>query len=389
MTDKSAYVVAVRRTALGRVGGLHRSRRVEALAVPVVEAAIADAGLANEVVDEFIVGNATAGGNPARLIALSAGLSESVAAYTIDRQCASGLEAMISAVRTIAMGDANVIVAGGAESLSTAPWRIAKPRNLHQMPRFIEPNPAASVGEGEALLVAAAEQLARRFGIERARQDAYAMETRRRANLARDERRFIGEIVPLKTKANEVNDEASLALFDDEDMAEFEPFQQPDGTVTPGNASGMHDGAAMAVIVSQGVYDDLGKPPAMRLLASAAAGASLDAQAAAPIHAMQKALPRLGQRGADALKLIELSELSAAQAIVLQDQLGVHADAINPDGGALALGHPYGASGAVTVARLFTDMVRNPGGQSRPLGAATTGGVGGLGVAAIFEAVGA
>ncbi len=145
-----AYIIAARRSALGRVGGLHRNRRIEDLAAPVVRAALADAGLGPEAVDEILIGNATQGGNPARLIALAAGLPETSAAATLDRQCGSGLDAIIAACRTIGGGEADVIVAGGAESLSTAPWRVAKPKSIYQTPHFIGIEPAAAEESAEA-----------------------------------------------------------------------------------------------------------------------------------------------------------------------------------------------------------------------------------------------
>src|SRR5689334_5812316 len=137
MSLAPAYIIAARRTALGRIGGLHRNRRIAELAAPVVVAALKDAGLGPERVDELIAGNTSEGGNPARLIALSAGLPETAAAHSVDRQCASGLDAILGAIRSVGVGDADVIVAGGAEAISTAPWRIAKPKSLYQLPHFM------------------------------------------------------------------------------------------------------------------------------------------------------------------------------------------------------------------------------------------------------------
>ena len=138
MAVRPAYIIAARRTALGRIGGIHRNRRVEDLAVPVALEVLKDAGVSPARVERLILGNTSAGNNPARLVALAAGLPESVPATTIDQQCASGLEAILSAIRTIAIGEAEIILAGGAEAVSLAPWRIAKPRSVHQTPRFID-----------------------------------------------------------------------------------------------------------------------------------------------------------------------------------------------------------------------------------------------------------
>ena len=179
-SDK-AYIIAARRTALGRIGGLHGARRIEDLAAPVISAALADIGVAASEVDEIIVGNATAGGNPARLIALASGLPEAANATTIDQQDASGLVAIIQASRLITQGDADVVVAGGAESLSTAPWRIARPKNVHQMPRFIHPDPFSTAGLNLPFPLECTEKLARDLNISRARQDAFAASSLQRA----------------------------------------------------------------------------------------------------------------------------------------------------------------------------------------------------------------
>lgn len=387
MSLNSHYIVAARRTALGRVGGLHRSRRIADLAAPVVTAALADCGLTPDRVDELIAGNATEGGNPARLIALAAGLSETAAAQTIDRQCGSGLDAILAAVRSIGCGDADVVVAGGAEAISTAPWRIAKPKSLYQLPHFmgLEPTAAAAPSE-ESLPYEAMELLPRTLGISRERQDAYALRSHLKAEAARSARQFIGEIVPLRANADEARDQSAVepAL---EDLERLAPFVPPDGTLTPGNTSAMHDGAAFVVVVSERVWTELGKPRALRLVASATQGVSPDNEAQAPIEATKKLYKRLnGMKPAD-IKVFEVSETSAAQAIALAESLGVDPGDINPAGGALVRGHPFAAAGAVLVVRLFTDLVRAHAAAAPRHGVATLGTVGGMGLAALFESV--
>ncbi len=182
MPPRHAYIIAARRSAIGRIGGLHKGRRIEELSAPVVAAALQDSGLAPEQVEELILGNATQGGNPARLIALAAGLPETVSASTIDRQCASGLDAIVAAIRSIAVGDAEAIIAGGAEAISTAPWRIAKPKNVYQLPHFVGFESASEEGEGPPQ-VEAAEALSSRLGISRAQQDSYALRTHLKAEV--------------------------------------------------------------------------------------------------------------------------------------------------------------------------------------------------------------
>lgn len=383
MVLQPVYIVAARRTALGRVGGLHKSRRVEDLAAPVLLAALKDAGLPPERVDEVIIGNCAAGGNPARLIALAAGLPETVPASTIDQQCGSGLEAILAAIRRIASGEADVIVAGGAESLSTAPWRIARPKSLYQTPHFIGIEPASVTDVDEQRLYEASEDLARNLGITRLQQDAFALKSHIRAGRAREARRFVGEILPLRAEREEARDQSAV----EPDMADLErltPYVPPDGTLTPGNTRAMHDGAAMVLVVSQSVWAELGKPPALTLVASAAKGIAPEQEAQAPIAAMHKLYDRLNGFDRSAIRRVEMSESSAAQAIAFCQALGIPEDVVNRDGGAIVRGHPLGAAGAVLIARLFSGLAREKAETTPQFGVAALGAIGGLGLAALF-----
>jgi acetyl-CoA C-acetyltransferase len=383
----ASYIIAARRTALGRPGGLHRARRIETLTAPVVQAALEDAGLGPDAVDEIIFGNTTAGGNPARIIGLAAGLRESVPALTVDRQCASGLDAILLAMRAVAMGEAGVIVAGGAESLSTAPWRVARPKSLFQTPRFLGLEPE-DTGNGEAPhSVAASEELARKLGITRTRQDNYALSSLRKAEQASSERHFVGEIVPLKLTGAEARDESAVAP-DIEELEALAPLLPPDGTHTAGNTSALHDAAAAVVVVSAQVHAALGAPPALRLVASGTQGVGAAEEAMAPVAALEKVLRHAnGGFTRDALGLVEMSEVSAAQALALCDAFNLDEEELSPDGGALARGHALGAASAVSVVRLFTGMARTRQPRRPRYGAVTQGAIGGLGVAALFEAV--
>jgi acetyl-CoA C-acetyltransferase len=383
----ASYIVAARRTALGRPGGLHKSRRIESLTAPVVLAALQDAHLEAAAVDEIIFGNTTAGGNPARIVGLAAGLSESVPALTVDRQCASGLDAILLAMRAVALGEANVVVAGGAESLSTAPWRVARPRSLFQTPRFLGLEPEDGGGAEAPHSVVASEELARRLGITRHRQDSYALNSHRKAEQATSERRFVGEIVPLRMAGEEARDE-SAGVPDIEDLAALAPLICPDGTHTSGNTSMLHDAAAVVVVVSAQVHAELGAPRALRLVASSMQGVGAAEEARAPVMVLEKLLLQAnGAFARDRLGLVEMSETSAAQALALSDAFDLDEDQLSPDGGALARGHPLGAASAVSVVRLFTGMARTRQGRRPQFGAVTQGAIGGLGVAALFEAV--
>lgn len=382
----TAYVVAARRSALGRIGGLHRSRRIEDLCAPILQAALDDCGLKGERVDEVIIGNASAGGNPARLIALAAGLPETVAASTIDRQCGSGLDAILSAARLISLGEADVIVAGGAESISTAPWRIAKPKSIYQTPHFIGLAPEVSDAAQEPQPFEAAEELARALKISRQQQDAYALKSFIKAEAAREARRFVGEIVPLKANADEMRDQSAIDV-DPDDLEDLPPLLEAGGTLTSGNTSALHDGAAIVVVVSGRVWTELGKPRALKVVASAAQGVPHDEEAGAPIAAVRKLYGRLNGHKPQDIGLYEIGETSAAQAIALTSALGLEESKLNPDGGPIARGHPLGASGAVLVVRLFTRMARSDAKDRPHFGIVAQGARGGMGLAALFEGV--
>jgi len=381
-----SFIIAARRTALGRPGGLHGSRRIESLTAPVVLAALKDANLDPGVVEQIILGNTTAGGNPARLVGLAAGLGDGAAALTVDRQCASGLDAILLGLRAVALGEADVVVAGGAESISTAPWRVARPKSLFQTPRFLGPEADAGEAADPPHSVAASEDLARRLGISRQRQDNYALYSHLKAEQAMSERRFVGEIVPLRVAAEEARDQ-SADIGDIDDLADLDPLLPPDGTLTSGNTSTQQDGAAVAVIVSAAVHADLGAPRALRVLASSVQGVGSGEEARAPVAALEKLMRANGGPPRERLRLVEMSETSAAQALAVRDAFDLAEDELSPDGGALVRGYPLGASSAVSVVRLFTRMARSGNGHAPPFGAVTQGAVGGLGVAALFELI--
>ncbi len=384
MAVRPAYIIAARRTALGRIGGIHRNRRVEDLAVPVALEVLKDAGVSPARVERLILGNTSAGNNPARLVALAAGLPESVPATTIDQQCASGLEAILSAIRTIAIGEAEIILAGGAEAVSLAPWRIAKPRSVHQTPRFIDIIGRTSPeDDGEAVGIEIAEKLAQRLKVSRHQQDDFALRTHMKAGLAREAKRFLKEIVPLRAVAEETRDQSAV----EPDLQELQdlPALVGSGTLTAANTSAPHDGAALVLVVSEAVWTELGKPAALRLVASASVGVSPAEAGEAAIIAMRRLATRAQGLDLTTIGVVEMSEMSAVEAIATRNALGLSDEALNPDGGAIARGHPLGAASAVLVVRLFTRMARLQDADRPKLGAAVLGATGGLGAAALFE----
>jgi acetyl-CoA C-acetyltransferase len=290
----------------------------------------------------------------------------------------------------VGAGEAEVMLAGGAEALSTAPWRVARPRQLHQMPRFIGLEPGSAEAAFEANLFEASEMLAREAGISRGEQDIIAMRSHLAALAARDAKRFVGEIVPLRATPEEARDEMvrDLSL---EDLERQSPFSGSGGLLTAGNTSAQADGAAMVMVISPRIWKDLGEPRALRLVTAAAIGVSPDREAFGAIAATQRLIGLRNDLDVARIEAIETSEASAAQLIAFARQFGVDAAGINAGGGAIARGHPLAAAGAVLVVRLFSTLVRalGAGGQPAPSGAmglATLSAMGGLGTAALFQA---
>jgi acetyl-CoA C-acetyltransferase len=388
MRGPRAIIIAARRTAIGKVGGLHRSRAIDDLTAPLIAAVIADAGLDPKSIDEVIIGNAAGGGgNPARLIALAAALPAAVPAITLDRQCASGLDAIVMAARQIEAGAAQVIIAGGAESPSTAPWRIAKPSNPYtQLPQFFAQAMFTPDAVGQPDMIEAAENVARQYGIGRARQDAFALESHRLAVKARAEGSLGAEIVPLGPAAADLLDESPRVGLQAALLARMKPLAVPDGSVTAGNSCQINDGAALTVIVSDEVHRRLGAPPGLIFDGAASAGIDPRILGIAAVPAFEKLRARLGI-ASDDLGAIELNEAFAAQVLATIDLLALPSPSVNQFGGALAYGHPYGASGAILVVRLFTLLVRNNTGSASRRGVAMIAAAGGVGTAALFHSL--
>lgn len=370
-----AYIVAARRTAVGRVGGLHRNRRVEELAARALGAALEDAKLNPREVGQLILGNASEGGNPARLTGLAAGIPDTAPSFTIDRQCASGLDAILSAIRLVAAGEAEIVAAGGAKSLTNAPWRFTRPRSPLQPPRFIESGSGPHHGDIEA-----AEVLAAAAGIGRDRQDEHAVHARR-LGAGRPAR---GLAVFAPTPVESRDEQATFA----EKEADQLPLREDGGTLTAANTCQPGDGAAFVIVVGEATFQRLGRPTALRLLGSASVGAKPGAEAAAPLEAFRELRHRSGDVDPLRASLVELNETSAAQAIAFRDVLDFPENRVNADGGMLASGRPFGAASAILVVRLFGGLLSEGADARSQLGLAATGALGGQGVAALFELTG-
>jgi acetyl-CoA C-acetyltransferase len=388
LDDRRPVVVAAKRTPIGRAGGTLAAVDIAGLLSTVLADAVQTAGVDPADVDDVIVGNAAgAGGNIARLAALGAGLPLEVPGVTVDRQCGSGLEAVVLAARLVAAGAGDLYLAGGVESVSTAPWRVEPPRRRGGIPRFYARARFAPEAIGDPEMGVAAENVAREFGVTRERQDAFAMQSHQRAVAAMEAGRFAAEITPVETPQGRVAvDECPRPGMSLRLLARAAPAFMDGGTVTAGNSCPLNDGAAVVVVTSRARARRLGCQRMLGFVDSAAAGVDPNLIGVGPIASTRKLLRRRADLDLGALEAIEFNEAFASQVLASLDALGIDPAAVNRDGGAIALGHPFGASGAVLVARLFTQLVREPapsGGSGR--GLAMIGIAGGIGITAMFE----
>lgn len=379
-----AVVVAARRTPIGTAGRVLRDVTVDQLAAPVLSAVLHDAwplGVAHDV-DDVVLGNCMGpGGNVARVAALAAGLGETVPGGTIDRQCGSGLAAILQASQAVRAGEAKLVLAGGAESASTAPLRAHRAAGGESMP--YDRAPFAPPEFGDPDMGEAANDLAAARGITRERQDAYAAASHAKALAARDAGRFDAELTPI---AGVVADDRPRPLST-ATLARMPPAFVPGGSITAGNSCANSDGAAAVAVVADHLRAGL---PGLRLVAGAVAGCDPRLPGWGPVPAVRKVLKAAGV-GLRDVAAIEIVEAFAGQVLAVTDTLGLDplesdAELVCADGGALALGHPWGASGAVVTVRLFSRLVRD-GAPAGTLGLATAAVGGGMGVAALFEVV--
>ena len=366
-----AYLVGGVRTPIGRYGGSLAGVRPDDLAALVVSAAIERAGIPASDIDEVILGAANQAGednrNVARMAVLLAGLPDAVPAVTVNRLCASGMSAITMAAQAIRAGDADVVVAGGVESMTRAPWVQAKPARAWAKPseafdtsigwRFTNPRLTAR-DKATFTMPETAEEVARLDGISRADADAFALRSHRRAVAAIDAGRFDSEIVAVPTVGGAVSvDEAPRRDTTTDALAALRPVVAGGSVVTAGNASGLNDGASAIVVASATAVERYGLTPRARVVSASAAGVAPEDMGLGPVPATQRALARAGLT-IDDLDAIELNEAFAAQALAVMRRLGIEDDRVNADGGAIALGHPLGASGCRIVVTLLGRMER-------------------------------
>ena len=385
-----AVVLSAVRTPVGRYGGALADVRPDDLAAVAISAAVERAGVSGDEIEDVYFGCANQAGednrNVARMAVLLAGLPESVAGVTLNRLCASGLAAVVSACHAVAAGDGDLFVAGGVESMSRAPLAMAKPDKAWPRGnatawdttlgwRFPNPRlealfPLESMGE-------TGENVAERWGLSRDDQDTFALESQRRWAAAAELGRFDDELVPV---GDVTRDEHPRPDTSAEKLAALKPAFRAGGTVTAGNSSGLNDGAAALVIASEAKARELGAEPLGRFVGSAVAGVDPRVMGIGPVPAVRKLLARIDVDAAD-IDLIELNEAFASQSLVVIRELGLDRAKVNVNGGAIALGHPLGMSGARLVVTLLHELGRRGGRYGL---AALCVGVG-QGQAALFE----
>jgi 3-oxoadipyl-CoA thiolase len=386
-----AVILSAVRTPVGRYGGALAQVRPDDLAAHVVAAAVERAGIPPGEIEDVYFGCANQAGednrNVARMAALLAGLPQEVAGVTINRLCASGLSAVVSACHAVRAGDGELFVAGGVESMSRAPLVMAKPERAYPRgnrtvwdttlgwrfpnPRLEEMFPLESMGE-------TGENVAERWRISREEQDAFALESQRRHAAAQEADRFADELVPV---GDLDRDEHPRPDTNAEKLAALEPAFRPGGTVTAGNSSGVNDGAAALVVASEEKASALGVEPLGRFVGSAVAGVDPRVMGIGPVPAVRKLLARVGLE-AGQIDLVELNEAFASQSLEVIRELGLDHARVNVNGGAIAIGHPLGMSGARLVVSLLHEL-RRRGGR---FGLATLCVGVGQGQAAIFSA---
>jgi 3-oxoadipyl-CoA thiolase len=381
-----AVILSGVRTPIGRKDGALSGLRPDDLAATVIAEAVARANVPAEQIEDVYFGSANQAGednrNVARMAVLLAGLPETVAGITVNRLCASGLSAVVSACHAIAAGDGELFVAGGVESMSRAPLVTAKPQYgdgttydtqlgwRFPNPRLAEKYPLESMGE-------TGENVAERWRIFREEQDAFGLRSQQRWAAATDAGRFDDELV----RVNGVErDEHPRPDTSAEKLAALKPAFREGGTVTAGNASGINDGAAALVIASEEKAQELGIEPLGHFVASAVAGVDPRVMGIGPVPAVRKLLDRAGV-SVDELDLVELNEAFASQSLAVIRELGLDAEKVNVNGGAIAMGHPLGMSGARLVVSLLHELRRRRG----RYGVATLCVGVGQGQAALFE----
>lgn len=396
MGHKEIVIASAVRTAIGSFQGALSGVSATKLGGIVLEAALERAGVAKEAVDEVIMGNvlqAGLGQNPARQASIQAGLANEVPSLTINKVCGSGLKAVHLAVQAILSGDSDVVLAGGMENMSQAPYLMEGARNGYRMgdQKVVD----SMIRDGlwcafnDYHMGITAENLCSKFEIGREEQDEFAAWSQQKAQQALESGRFQEEVVPVaipQRKGDPVMftiDEFPRAGVTAEALGKLKPAFKKDGTVTAGNASGINDGAAALLIMSKEKADELGVKPLARIIANASVGVDPSIMGYGPVPATQRVLEKAGLSISD-IDLIEANEAFAVQSLSVGKALGFDSEKVNVNGGAIALGHPIGASGARILVTLVHELQKRDGVK---YGLATLCIGGGQGVATVIEKI--
>ncbi|MBZ0334764.1 acetyl-CoA C-acetyltransferase [Marinobacter sp. AL4B] len=390
---RDVVIVAAKRTAIGSFGGGLSSVRADQLGAAVIKALMEDTGVAGEQINEVILGQvltAASGQNPARQASIHAGLPVSVPAITINKVCGSGLKAVHMAVQSIRCGDADMIIAGGQENMSQSPHVLPNSRDGQRMGNWNMVDTMITDGLWDAFndyhMGITAENIVEKYDISREEQDEFAAASQQKAVAAQNDGRFDGQIVPVsipQRKGDPIvfdRDEGPRDGVSADGLAKLRPAFKKDGSVTAGNASSLNDGAAAVMVCSAEKAKELGLTPLATIKAHANAGVDPKIMGTGPIPASQRCLERAGWTAAD-LDLVEANEAFAAQAISVNRDMGWDTSKVNVNGGAIALGHPIGASGCRILVTLLHEMQR----RDAKKGLATLCIGGGLGVALAVE----
>jgi acetyl-CoA C-acetyltransferase len=385
------------RTAIGTFGGALKDVPATDLGATVGKEVLSRAGIQGEQVDQCIIGNILSAGqgmNPGRQVGMKSGLPVETPGMTLNRMCGSGLQAIVSAAQEVALGDADVVMAGGIENMDRAPFLLEKARYGYRMGMPSQPMYDHMVYDGlwdvfnDYHMGHTAENIAEKYGITREESDEYAARSHQRAAKSNEEEVFSEQIVPVEIKQKKetvqfTTDEHVRPNATAEGLAKLRPvFKKDGGTVTAANASGINDGAAMMLVSSGRKAEELGLPVAGRLVSAAVAGVDPSLMGAGMIPASRLAMKKAGLT-VDDLDAVEANEAFSSIAIAVGRELEVPEEKMNPVGGAVALGHPIGATGAVLTVKILHHLARTNG----RYGLVTLCIGGGMGIAAIFERV--
>jgi acetyl-CoA C-acetyltransferase len=385
-------IVAAMRTAIGKFGGSLAKIPASELGAHVIKGLLAKTGINPEMINEAILGQvltAGVGQNPARQAVIKAGLPDMVPAFTVGKVCGSGLKATHLAAQAIKCGDAHIIIAGGQENMSASPHVLNNSRDGFRMgdAKLVDTMMVDGLVDvyNQYPMGITAENVAKKFGISREEQDAFAAASQNKAEAAQKAGKFKDEILPIEIPQKKgtivfENDEYIKSGTTVESLSSLRPAFAKDGTVTAGNASGINDGAAAVVMMSATMAKELGLKPLARIKAYASAGVDPSIMGMGPVPASQLCLKKAGWTHKD-LDLMEINEAFAAQAIAVNKEMGWDTSKINVNGGAIALGHPIGASGCRVLVTLLHEMVRRD--AKRGLASLCIGG--GMGVALAVE----